>query len=128
MITTTWLTHPYYLAYRNPWYLHAETHRSGWGEGLEQAAQWVQTNRPGAKVATYYPRVFSYFYQGDVDSITHLPDTNADLVVVYRGMLERAPGTPEADIVHEYLNSSTPPVHIISLQGLPYVWIFERHP
>lgn len=130
LVLTAWLAHPYYLAYRNPLYPYtwALNHRSGWGEGLEQAATWVQTKRPGAKVAAYYPRVFSYFYKGDVDSITHLPDTNADLVVLYRGMLERAPNTPEADITHEYLNGPTQPIHIISLQGLPYVWIYERHP
>lgn len=120
--------HPYYLAYTNPLYPVEPTHKLGWGEGLEQAAAWIKSQNPKAHVASYYSRVFSYFYKtGTVDSLTHRE--SADYVVLYRGMLERDEGSPEADTLREFFDPRhEPPVHTIHINNLPYVWIFKQTP
>lgn len=118
--------HPYYLAHFNRLYPIEETHKLGWGEGLEQAAIWIENNHPGSKVLSYYPRVFSYFYKGEVETITHINDAQGDYAVLYRSMFERGEGTPENDIVSEFIYSKTKkPVHTITINGLPYVWIYQ---
>ncbi len=118
--------YPYYLAQYNRLYPIEAQHKLGWGEGLEQAAAWIQTNHPGAKVLSYYGSVFQYFYNGQVDPITHIDDSNADYVVIYRSMFERGADAPETDIVNNYLQSNKTPDHIVTINGLPYVWIFKR--
>ena len=118
--------HPYYLAHFNRLYPIEETHKLGWGEGLEQAALWIEDKHPGAKVLSYYPRVFSYFYKGEVETVTHINDAQGDYAVLYRSMFERGDGTPESDIVSEFINNKTKKlVRTITINGLPYVWIYE---
>jgi hypothetical protein len=114
--------HPYYLAYYNRLYPIKAEHKLGWGEGLEQAAQWVAQNHPGAKVATFYPRVFQHFYDGTVNGTDH-GDTS-DIMVVYRSMFERGPDAPETEVIQHYLYGPQPPLHTITVNRLPYVWIF----
>ncbi|MEK7499579.1 MAG: glycosyltransferase family 39 protein, partial [Patescibacteria group bacterium] len=117
--------HPYYLAHYNRLYPIEVKHKLGWGEGLEQAALWVETNHPGSKVLAYYPRVFSYFYAGEIETITHVNDATGDFAVLYRSMFERGPDAPETDIVNQFLHDATKkPAHIIKINGLPYAWIY----
>lgn len=117
--------HPYYLAHYNRLYPIERTHKLGWGEGLEQAATWLEKNHPGAKVLAYYPRVFEYFYNGSVETITHINEANGDYAVLYRSMFERGEGAPETIIVNEFLTSQhRQPEHTVMINGLPYAWIF----
>jgi hypothetical protein len=117
--------HPYYLAHYNRLHPIEEDHKLGWGEGLEQAATWIQERNPDAKVLSYYPRVFSYFYSGETETITHLGDANATYAVLYRSMFERGEGT-ESDIVQTLLYDKTKALeHTIFINGLPYAWIFS---
>jgi hypothetical protein len=121
--------HPYYLAHYNRLYPIEATHKLGWGEGLETAAAWIAQQNPQAKVLSYYPRVFQYFYHGPVDTITHIDSANWDYIVLYRAMFERAPDDPETDIVNNYLTSKKyQPAHIVTVNGLPYAWIFAAAP
>lgn len=117
--------HPYYLAHYNRFYLIEPTHKLGWGEGLEQAAAWISADRTDASVASYYPRVFNYFYPGGNVSAVHY-DEGKDYVVLYRSMLERGPGSLETDILQRYAESGMPPVHIVYINGLPYAWIYKN--
>ncbi len=116
--------YPYYLAHYNRLYPIEKTHKLGWGEGLEQAGLWMSTHHPKAKVLSYYPRVFSYFFPGDVETITHIDDANGNYAILYRSMFERGEDSGETDILNEYLNSSKyKPEHTIYINGLPYAWI-----
>lgn len=121
--------HPYYLAHYNRLYPIEPTHKLGWGEGLEQAAAWIATKNPQAKVMSYYPRVFAWWHQGEVETITHVNDAPSDYVVLYRSMFERGQDSPEEDILREYLYSGQhTPVHVVTINGLPYAWIFPGRP
>lgn len=116
--------HPYYLAYYNQLYPIGQSHKLGWGEGLEQAATWIYSQDPSASVASYYARVFKYFYPGSVDSTGHIDNKN--YLVLYRSMLERGPDSPDTELLNEYLyNPLISPVHTIYINNLPYVWIFK---
>lgn len=116
---------PYYLAHYNRLYPIEKNHKLGWGEGLEQAATWIETHHPGSKVLSYYPRVFSYFYSGEVETITHVNDATGDFAVLYRSMFERGADAPETDILNQFLGDTLrKPAHIITINGLPYAWIF----
>ncbi|MBI1833780.1 MAG: phospholipid carrier-dependent glycosyltransferase [Candidatus Andersenbacteria bacterium] len=121
--------HPYYLSYVNPFYPLEADHKLGWGQGLEQAARWVEEHDPNRSVATYYPRVFKYFYNGhgSVESLAHIPENTPSFVVLYRSMFERSADSPESDLIHIYLDQQTP-VHTVTINGLPMVWIFENKP
>jgi glycosyltransferase involved in cell wall biosynthesis len=114
--------HPYYLAHYNRLYPIEHDHKLGWGEGLEQAASWIEQEHPGAKVFVYYPRVFSYFYKGEVETIGHIDDASGDYAVLYRSMFERGEEANETDIVREYQKKT--PAHVITINGLEYAWIF----
>lgn len=121
--------HPYYLAHYNRLYPIEQTHKLGWGEGLEKAAAWIATKNPQAKVMSYYPRVFTWWHQGEVETITHVNDASSDYVVLYRSMFERGNDSPEQDILREYLYSGQhTPVHVVTINGLPYAWIFPGRP
>lgn len=116
--------HPYYLAHYNRLYPIDEQHKLGWGEGLERAAEWIAMTDPMVSVASYYPRVFDYFYEGQVVSLEHAE--NKKYIVLYRSMFERGSGTLESDLVATYLDKQVPPDHMITINGLPYVWIYKQ--
>lgn len=118
--------HPYYLAHYNRLYPLEERHKVGLGEGLEMAANWIKTQQPDAKIATFAPRVINYFYPGSAESLDHINDYHPDYVVIYRGMFERATASNETKLVHEYLDSNRKPDHIVVINTLPYAWIY-RH-
>ncbi|MBI3255352.1 MAG: glycosyltransferase [Candidatus Andersenbacteria bacterium] len=121
--------HPYYLAHYNRLYPIEQTHKLGWGEGLEQAATYIAAKNPQAKVLTYYERVFQHFYQGATEDISHVYDANGDYAVLYRSMFERGQHAPETEIINDFFNSQRhTPEKIITINGLPYVWIFPLQP
>lgn len=117
--------HPYYLAHYNRLYPIEEQHKLGWGEGLEQAAAWIRERNPGASVVTFYPRVFNYFLPDSAE--THRDEFTQDYLIIYRSMFERDPAAPETGLVQKWLGSNAPkPAKIITINGLPYVWIFSN--
>lgn len=119
------LLHPYYLAHYNRFYPVEERHKLGWGEGLEQAAAWVDQHAPGAKVASYYANVFDHWYAGPVSGLTG--DSTADYLVLYRSMFERGPAHSDTDLADQYIWSGRyQPEHVIEINRLPYVWIFKN--
>lgn len=121
------LLHPYYLAHYNRLYPIEERHKLGWGEGFEQAAAWVKENDNGAKVATIYPGVFSRWYDGPIDPISHLDDSNAKYVIIYRSMFERGAENSDTEFTNRYLNDpARQAMHVIHINRLPYIWIFLR--
>lgn len=117
--------HPYYLAYHNRLYPVEARHKLGWGEGLEQAAAWINQHAPGASVASYYANVFAHWYAGPVSGLTG--DSTADYLVLYRSMFERGPAHSDTDLADQYIWSGRyQPEHVIEINHLPYVWIFKN--
>ncbi len=122
---------PYYLTYYNPLTGGARTAQNimvlGWGEGLEQAAQWL-SEQPGSEdasvVAWYRTGPISYYYQSqkpflDFDNPAFW--TEADYAVTYINQWQRQ--LPEALITDRL--ASIPPLHTVQLHGVDYVRIYD---
>jgi hypothetical protein len=103
----------------------------GWGEGLDQAARYLNglPNADQLRVATWvWNGTFSYFFKGHIFSRGFSPDTtgrrqwlSTDYCVIYinqrqRGRLPRA--------LLEYVDSLQP-VSVVRIQGLDYAQIYD---
>lgn len=121
--------HPYALAYVNPLAkpLYGER-RLGWGEGLDLAAKHLNA-KPDARsltVASPYPTEFAYTFAGRTIPLNHYTDAKPDYVIIYRSLFERGEHAWETEILHEF--QSLQPEKIITLNGLPYAWIYPAVP
>ncbi len=124
---TLWQLHPQYLAYVNPLTKpFFGDRRLGWGEGFDIAGAYLNA-KPGSqslKVAAPYPTEFAYNFKGEVTPLNRHEENNVNYVVLYRSLFERDPDSVETDILNFYKNK--PPEKIISLGGLPYIWIYAK--
>ncbi|MBI5823279.1 MAG: hypothetical protein HZB18_04575 [Chloroflexi bacterium] len=143
MISQAWSSvsaFPYYFTYRNPilysmgWY--NDFPHFPYGEGLELAAEYL-AELPDAEnttVLSYYSRgCFSYFYPGKAISFRpyyadgeHAADLLANLdasdyLIVYYANQGQLPH------YQSFLKvlSAVEPIHVISLNGYPYVHIYK---
>ncbi|MBI1833799.1 MAG: phospholipid carrier-dependent glycosyltransferase [Candidatus Andersenbacteria bacterium] len=122
--------HPYYLAHYNYAYQMPARYKIGWGEGLEQAAMYLAARDPKAEIAVFYASVFEYAWEkyggvGTVGGSDHLSEST-DYLVISRAMFERAPDSIQTELVNRYLSEDSPkPIHTITINGLPYIWIFD---
>lgn len=123
--------HPYYLAYRNPFFRNiAQGRTMGWGEGLDLAAYYLN-EKPDAKemlVVSYYESSFAQHFVGQVTSAERLgketlEEIDGDYVVLYRTMQGRAPERWETKVLTDF--ASKTPEKVISLNGEEYVWIYK---
>lgn len=131
-------TYPYFLSYYNPLLGGSakapEVMQIGWGEGLDQAARYLN-NKPNAEHlrvgAWYSPGSFSYFFSGHTHTLTSNPKlkdgqwqrfVNADYIVIYIHQWQRY--VPKQ--VLDYL-SEKKPEHTISINGIEYVEIYKMH-
>lgn len=127
--------YPYYLSYYNP--LLGGTPRApkvmmvGWGEGLDQAAHFLN-RQPGAadrQVATgVWTTTFSYFYQGPVlgtrfeSGSTLIEDwTHSDYYLVYINQEQRRRAS---HALMDYFTALTP-IHVIRINRLDYIYIYD---
>jgi len=125
-------TYPYYITYYNPLMGGAkrapEVMFIGWGEGLDQAARYLNetVDTATAKVSSWYPRgPFSFFYNGVTDS--NRGTWNADYSVIYAHQWQRE--LPSRRMMH-YFSQLTPEktftlddieyVRVYNMQGAPY--------
>ena len=123
--------HPYYLTYFNPLMgglsRAVETTLVGWGEGLEQAAAYLN-QKPAAEslyVASTPAQTLLPYFKGQGDNFyTNDVALRADYVVIYRAQQQRLAPSPE--IVNYFLQQ--PPEHVIELGGVPYAWIYRNTP
>jgi hypothetical protein len=127
-------TYPYYYSYFNPLFggIEAAQHvmMIGWGEGLDQAARYLNT-LPKANtlrvISWYSEGCFSFFFKGkalgmDVD--TTLDELrNADYVVLYIHQWQRQMPSPEILAYFEQLT----PVHIVQINDFEYAWVYDMH-
>lgn len=123
--------HPYYLAYRNPFFRSmAEGRTMGWGEGLDLAARYLN-EKPNAKdmlVISYYESSFAQHFVGQVTSAERLAketleEIGGQYVVLYRTMQGRAPERWETRVLADFADK--PPEYVISINGEEYVWIYK---
>lgn len=123
--------HPYYLAYRNPFFRSVAQGRTmGWGEGLDLAAEYLN-QKAGAEdmlVLAYYEGQFGYRFKGEVTGVERLTketveEVGADYVVLYRTMQGRAPNRWETKVLAQFADKE--PEHVITLNDEEYVWIYK---
>ncbi len=120
--------HPYYLAYFNPllgggktaaYYLNV-----GWGEGLDQAALYLNnhTDKQTHQTAAWYSNQFAPFYKS---ATVDLSDQNSALfseyVVFYINQVQR--GFPSREIL-DYFHQRQPD-YIVKLGNIKYAWIYK---
>jgi hypothetical protein len=119
-------TFPYYMSYYNPVMggpaKAPEVMFIGWGEGLDEAARWLNahTDIATTTVASWYERgPFSFFYDGASESNRYIWE--ADYSVVYNHQWQRE--LPNRRMLN-YFDTLTP-VHSIDVDGIEYVRIYD---
>jgi hypothetical protein len=122
-------TFPYYFTYYNPLLggIHgaAQAVTIGWGEGLDEAAAYLNT-RPDAaqtRVASWYESTFTPFYDGPTISYSKEKGKAlaGEYVIFYINQVQRR--FPD-EIFFEYFESRFQPEKVITLHGLDYAWIY----
>lgn len=119
-------TFPYYMSYYNPVMggpaKAEEVMFIGWGEGLDEAARYLNTHTDvkNTAVASWYERgPFSFFYDGQSSSNRHIWET--DYSVIYNHQWQRE--LPSRRML-AYFDTLTPE-HSIWLNDLEYVRIYN---
>ena len=92
----------------------------GWGEGLDQAAAYLN-DQPEGVVAAWYPHLFRFFYHGQVQDITPTNLLTADYSVIYLSQVQR--DIPNPNIIH-YFRTRREPEHTVRLNGIDYAWVY----
>lgn len=127
-------TYPYYLSYYNPLMGGGEKAPQvmmvGWGEGLDQAARYLN-NKPdaqGLKVMSWYvDGPFSYIFQGQsLGTASEWEETKrqlsrVDYVIIYIHQWQRQ--LPFSEMLKYF--SGLQPEHTIYLNGLEYAQIYH---
>jgi hypothetical protein len=126
--------HPYYFTYYSPLLgggqAAARTIPVGWGEGLDQAAAWLN-QQPGAEdlaVVAWYSTTFEPYFKGraiykieeEKISRTPKPGLAADYVIFYVNQVQRE--IPSVGALQFF--QAEPPAHTVTLNGTEYAWIY----
>jgi hypothetical protein len=129
-------TAPYYLSYFNPLMggrqRAAQVMQIGWGEGLDEAARYLNTkpNATAMQVISWYPDgVFSYFFDGQTNPLYIDPEEehliedwqHSDYLVLYIHQWQR--GLP-SDAFLSYFAALTPE-KVIQIDGFDYAQIYD---
>jgi hypothetical protein len=127
-------TYPYYLTYYNPLMggsaIAPEVMMIGWGEGLDQAASYLNTKAEADKlrVITWYPDgSFSYFFDGKATGseaeweATREALASFDYAVLYANQWQRYLPFPQfVDFFARFQPEKT-----IWIDGLEYIRIYD---
>jgi hypothetical protein len=123
-------SYPYILTYYNPllggFARATELVPVGRGEGLEQAAAWINS-QPDARSATispYYRNVSNYYLDGRSLGFSDDGESQllADYVVFYITQTQRKLPFPG---VAEYFQNKVP-AFVLTYGNTPYVWVYRR--
>lgn len=119
--------HPYYLAYYNPLLggsaQAAKLVPVGWGEGLDQAAVWLnaQPDLAEGEVATWSPPTLRPYLQAKTTWQSELSSGKVQYLVVY---LNQVQNQKETHLFQSfYLRCN--PVKIIKIHEIEYAWIYR---
>jgi hypothetical protein len=122
---------PYYLTAYNQLLGGAQTgtatFQSGWGEGMEQVANWLnrQPDITGVQVASTRTETLQPYLRGGVQALTPGEQLSEQVgyVVVYLRDAQTRPVTPfDRFFVHQE------PVHTVTINDVPYAWIYQVAP
>jgi hypothetical protein len=125
--------YPYYLTYYNPLvggsWLAPKTYYVGWGEGLDQAARYLNQKPEVAQleVSSWYHRELIPFFHGLAYRLDSRGDTDlmpwhtADYVVFYLNQVQRE--NPDLAMVNYF--HSLEPEHVVRVKGIDYAWIYR---
>ncbi|MCB0169480.1 MAG: hypothetical protein KDJ97_02915, partial [Anaerolineae bacterium] len=127
-------TYPYYFTYYNRLLgggpKAAEMIIVGWGEGLDEAARWLnsQPEVQNTDAVAWYSTTFEPYFDGHaiykIDeakiSRTPKPGLAADYVILYINQIQRQ--LPTTGALEFY--QAAPPAHVVTLNGLDYAWIY----
>ncbi|MGF1482285.1 MAG: ArnT family glycosyltransferase [Cyanophyceae cyanobacterium] len=122
---------PHYLTYYNPLFGGSQAAQRifmvGQGEGLEQAAYWLNQQGEDLTVASGYSNVFGTYFQGQalpmskrITSEDYLSWTKANYVVLYINQWQRQ--LPYPEVINYF--TAQPPLHTVQLQGIDYARIY----
>jgi 4-amino-4-deoxy-L-arabinose transferase-like glycosyltransferase len=122
--------YPYYFTYFNPLLGGARTAARvmtvGWGEGLDQAAAYLN-ELPDAerlRITSWYHYSFAPYFRGE--ATFYASDAGqtlgSDYAVVYRNQIQRQ--LPTTEIIRYLLQHHTP-VFTTTMKGLDYVYVYQ---
>jgi hypothetical protein len=100
----------------------------GWGEGLEQAADWIDRQPDRAEVvvvSTHNPMLTPYLH-GDVqvqEPQRAFSDRSGYAIVYVRSVQDGLPRPP-----FDSLYGKMQPAHVVAIHGVPYAWIYRISP
>jgi hypothetical protein len=124
LILFTLFYHPYYFTYYNPlllgWLWAPRTLLVGWGEGLDEAARYLN-HQPQGMVAAWYEWIFPILYQGEVQDTTVENLIKADYTVLYINQVQR--DVPNPNII-DYFRTRRKPEYTVRLAGIEYAWVY----
>ena len=128
-------TYPYYLSYYNPLMGGSaeapEVMMIGWGEGLDQAARYLNT-KPVAEqlrvMSHYSDGSFSYFFLGEtLDLVENWEGIGAeefdevDYLVLYYHQWQRQ--LPDPEMLNFFASQN--PEYVVTIDGLEYAYIYN---
>ncbi|MBI1833774.1 MAG: glycosyltransferase family 39 protein [Candidatus Andersenbacteria bacterium] len=122
---TVYTYHPYALAYANPFFPDNLSQELGWGEGLEQVANWFNENDPKAHVASWYDQELGAYTTARVVSIGAHEQPHIKYVVLYKNMFGRAADHPANDYIDEYYKKREP-VFVAHVLGKEFAWVYKK--
>ncbi len=129
-LITTMVYHPYYHSYYNPLTGGALTAPKlimvGWGEGLEKAAQYLNTKEDAARLrVASWSLVMAPYFEGQTFKLFPsfpsdlIPWIDTDYVVFYVNQVQRARPDPVAmRFFHHH-----EPEYTVRLKGMDYAWV-----
>jgi hypothetical protein len=120
--------YPYVLTYFNPFLggfaRAAQQTPVGWGEGMEQAAAWLNArpNAAGLRVSSWYGDMMDAYLRPQSSSFSSngKGQLQADYVVFYINQVQRQKPNPAT--VAYFMKEK--PAFQVDYQGTPYVWVF----
>ncbi len=127
-------TAPYYFSYYNP--LLGGSERApdvmmiGWGEGLDQAARYLNQSTEAGKLRVmswYYDGPFSYFFNGTTlleeypKNLDDLP--KVDYIIIYYHQLQRQ--LPSVEFL-TFMEKQTLE-YVVKIAGIPYAYIYRMY-
>lgn len=127
-------SYPYYFSYYNPLAgggaVAARTIQVGWGEGLNEAAAYLNTlpRAESLKAVSWYSTTFEPYFNGrtiykiedEKISRSAKPGLAADVVIFYINQVQRR---LPSDGALAYFRRGEP-LFTVRLNGQPYVWIY----
>lgn len=132
-LINAWAWHPYQIAAFNQLLggaqAGAETFMIGWGEGLEQAAAWLnkQPDITGVRTASTLSVALQPYLRKGAQAMGprqgKLPEKTGYVVIYVRSVQDGLLAPP-----FDQFYGRAKPLHIVSVKGLDYVWIYHAPP